>query len=139
MMDFIQNCYNKCIHYWVSNHYNSRWLILQVHKINACIFKINLYLKRGMTVYHYRDVFYSVGTNKAVFAIIKYHSLLFDDGALIPNSLCERLSRQPELNDCLNSDQVMAWNEQPSAVHIDRLVELAHTTGTPKHNTCNIL
>lgn len=80
---------------------------------------------------------HSVGTNKAVFAIIKYH--LLDDGALIPKTLCKRLSRQPELEDCLNNDQVLAWNEQPSAVHIDRLVELAHTIGTPKHRTCNIL
>lgn len=75
-----------------------------------------------------------------MFAIIKYHPLLFiDDDSLIPKTLCERLSRQPELENCLNGKQVMAWNEQPSAVHIDRLVELAHVTGTPKHYPCNIL
>ena len=82
----------------------------------------------------------SVGTNKAVFAILKYHPLLsIDDGKLIPETLSERLSRQPELEECLNNNQVMAWNERPSAVHIDRLVELAHVTGTPKHYNCNIL
>ena len=82
----------------------------------------------------------SVGTNKAMFAIIKYHPpLLTDDGDLIPKGLRERLIRQPELEDCLNNEQVMAWNEHPSAVHIDKLIELAHVTGTPKHNSCNIL
>lgn len=81
-----------------------------------------------------------VGTNKAVFAVIKYHPLLsIDEGLLIPKTLSERLSRQPELEDCLNNKQVMAWNDQPSAVHIDRLIELAHVTGTPKHYPCNIL
>jgi len=80
-----------------------------------------------------------VGTNKAVFAITKYHLLSINDDALIPKTLCKRLSRQPELEDCLNNNQVMAWNEQPSAVHIDRLVELAHVIGTPKHYSCNIL
>ena len=113
MMDFIQNYYDKSIHYWVS--YNMNY---------------------GFVIYYNN----SVGTNKAVFAIIKYHPpLLIDDGALIPKALCDRLSRQPELEECLNNKQVMAWNEQPSAIHIDRFVELAHVTGTPKHYTCNIL
>ena len=82
---------------------------------------------------------WSIGTNKAVFAIIKYHQLSIDNGSLIPKTLSDRLSRQPELEDCLNNKQVMAWNEQPSAVHINKLVELAHVTGTPKHYPCNIL
>ena len=50
---------------------------------------------------------WSIGTNKAVFAIIKYHQLSIDNGSLIPKTLSDRLSRQPELEDCLNNKQVM--------------------------------
>lgn len=79
------------------------------------------------------------GTNKAVFVIIKYHPLVVNTDMLIPESLHQRLSRQPELEECLSSRQVMSWTDKPSAVHIDRLIELAHVIGTPRQYNCTIL
>jgi len=79
------------------------------------------------------------GTNKAVFAIIKYHSLVVDTDMLIPESLHKRLSRQPELEECLDNRQVMSWTDKPTTIHIDRLIELANVIGTPQQYNCAIL
>ena len=86
------------------------------------------------------DIYQSIpGTNKAVFVIIKYHSLVVDTDTLIPESLNKRLSRQPELEECLSNRQVMSWTDKPTGVHIDRLIELAHVIGTPRKYNCTIL
>lgn len=64
---------------------------------------------------------------------------MVDTDTLIPESLHKRLSRQTELEECLNNRQVMSWTDKPNAVHIDRLIELAHVIGTPRQNNCTIL
>jgi len=80
----------------------------------------------------------SAGPNKVAFLITHYTTPASQpepvtvDSTHISPSLKTRLHNQAPLRVYLSATQVLSWNDEPTALHVQRLTELANSEPNPQ-------
>lgn len=73
------------------------------------------------------------GPNKVAFAITNYNPISSEtENTLISQALKTRLSHQEPLRQYLDKSQVLSWSDEPSELHVNRLIELANLELNPQ-------
>ena len=82
----------------------------------------------------------SAGPNKVAFLITHYTTPpsqpepVTADSTHISPSLKTRLHNQEPLRVYLSATQVLSWDDEPTALHVQRLTELANSEPNPQRN-----